>query len=512
MSWLTGLRDPWTDEAMALELDSEGRIARIARLTDGAFPSRGASECTDLRGQYVLPGFIDSHCHILPMGLDFQKLHLGACTSPDEVLDAVRQRHADLPGNEWLHAVHYDQTKFASGEHLHRSQLDAISPDRPILLRHVNGHASVANTAALVAAGVTPATEDPKGGTFVRDASGELTGVLLERAHEAVTQSAPEPTLSQMVEAILEAGVRMSQLGITAATDMMTGRWNLARELEAYHLAAEQGCRVRLRMYVQWATRLGPRGLAEDRWSELISAMKPELCAVLGLKIFADGAIGSATAAVYEPFPDGSLGTLIYEPDRLNQMVLQAAEAGYAVAIHSIGDRSTDLVMDAFAATSDPTRHRLEHAMILSDAQLDRLRQLDCRVTMQPEFLLRFGHSYQRQLGPERAYRLKRMRSVLDAGLRLSLSSDRPIVAGDPWDGIRSAVQRPEGFDPAEALTWAEAVGGYTRAGAEANDDAGTQGELAPGCWADFQLYAENPLQRPSHPQQVWRAGKRITS
>lgn len=436
------------------------RNGRVAESSDGPM--------IDLAGANLIPAFIDAHCHILPTGLDLQKLHLGACSTHDEVLDAVRQRHQELPEGAWLLAVHYDQTKY-SGIHLHKDQLDAISSDRPILLRHVNGHASVANSATLQAAKVTDATPDPKGGTYVKDASGRLTGVLLERAHEFVTAAAPSPTTEEMVDAIMAAGEAMASYGVTCATDMMTGRYDLARELEAYRLAAERGCAIRTRLCIQWAELFGPRAKPVD---ELIAALDGERCRVWGAKIFADGAIGSATAAVYEPYvSEGGTGQLIYAPEKLMQMVRTAHEAGWRIAIHTIGDRSTDLVMDAYEALDEPARHRIEHAMILSDAQIDRMLKLGVHCTMQPEFLARFGHSYRHHLGAERASRLKRFRSVKDAGIPLSFNSDRPIVAGDPWLACAAASNRPEGYDPAENLTYAEALEAYTVMGAVANND-----------------------------------------
>jgi predicted amidohydrolase YtcJ len=475
-----------------------------------------ANETIDLNGRYMLPGFIDAHCHVLPTGLDLQKLALGHCSTPAEVLDAVRDRLAKVPEDKWLLAVHYDQTKFPGGEHLTLNDLDLISERVPILVRHVNGHASVANSAALKAAGVTEATPDPSGGAFRRDASGRLDGVLLETAHERVTHAAPEPTLEEMVDAILRASEKMHLLGITCASDMMTGRFDLLRELEAYRLAAELGCKVRTRLYLQWSPLFGPKAAERREVDALIDQLQADTCRVAGAKIFADGAIGSATAAIYGSYtgqpalgpilsrharsaaatgPAGSQisGQLIYAPDRLKSMVRVAAEGGYQVAIHSIGDYATDLVMDAYEAVDNPSRHRIEHAMLLSNAQIERMAHLGCFCTMQPEFLMRFGHSYKRQLGPERTLSLNRSRSVVDASIPLSLSSDRPIVGGDPWDGIMTAVNRPDGFDPAESITREEAVLAYTREGARVNEDE-SMGELLPGQLADFQLYGKDPM------------------
>ena len=475
---------------------------------DGKFVSGGDGEVVDLAGKYVMPGFVDAHCHILPTGLDLLKLHLGKCQTKEQVLDAVRDEVGK--GEGWLHAVHYDQTKFADAKHLSKDDLDAISTSRPILLRHSNGHASVANSAALIWASVDESTPDPAGGEYVRDASGRLTGVLLERAHEHVTDSAPRPTTEEMTLAILAAADKMSALGITAATDMMTGRWHLADEIDAYEAAANRGAKIRFRLCMQWARVFGPRGMGADAVRERLASLEESQVRPIGIKIFADGAIGSASAAIHGTFlTTGGNGQLIYAPDRLNAMVREAHEAGFAVATHAIGDRAVDLVMDAYEATGQPDRHRVEHAMILSDAQIDRLKRLGLHVTMQPEFLVRFGHAYRKQLPPETASRIKRFRSVLDAGIPLSFSSDRPIVPGNPWDGITCAVARPEGFDDSENIGLQKAIDLYTRQGALANGEPRSMGEITPGAWADFQVYDRLPAPISS-PSAVYKGGVQV--
>ena len=487
----TNLLFALTGETQSI-LVEDGRV--VARGADVSAPADVPR--TDHRGRRIVPAFVDAHCHVLPTGLDLLKLHLGPATKGEEALDLVRQRHSEQPEG-WLHAVHYDQNKY--GAHLTRHDLDAISDARPILLRHVNGHASVANSAALRAAGVDRDTPDPSGGEYVRDADGP-NGVLLEDAHEHVTNAAPGPTLEEMVEAILRAGASMRAFGIDCASDMMTGRFDLPMELEAYRLAAERGCEVDLRLYLQWRPFLGPKAISREALEPYLRLQNPK---IVGSKLFADGAFGSATAAIYgeyssaepvgKPFspratPTGKPGTsgqLIYRPERLNEMVRLSAEAGFPVAVHAIGDYAVDLVLDAFEA-APLSGHRLEHAMILSDAQIERIARLGIPVTMQPEFLMRLGHVYRRQLGPERTARLKRARSLVDAGIPLSFSSDRPIVAGDPRDGIRTAVHRPAGFDPAEDVTWEESVRSYTVEGSRVNGDGDLYGSLEPGSRAHW--------------------------
>lgn len=442
----------------------------------------------DLQGKLVLPAFIESHAHVLPEGLDLLKLNLRSCASPEDVLQAVRE---EIPnGDGWLHAVQYDQTKFPGAIHLNRTQLDAISTDRPILLRHSNGHASVANSKALEIAGVTNSTSDPRGGTYVRDESGELTGVLLERAHDHVTNSAPMPTEDEMVEAILRAGEAMARDGIVLATDMMTGRWDLDRELRAYDRAANAGCKVRLRLYVQWSTVLGSQGIGPAAFRERIALINRDEIEISGLKIFSDGAIGAATAAIHGKYATtGKDGQLIYAPSELARRVKLASDEGFNLAVHAIGDRAVDHVLDAFEATGRAQDHRLEHAMILSDAQIARIKALDVPLSMQPEFLTQFGHAYRVQI-PELAPMLKRIKSVLAAGIRLTFSSDRPIVKGAPLDGVWSAVVRPDGFDPSEAIDLATALSLYS-----------------PGS-TDWMVF-DQPLESRPKPCMVFRDGVR---
>jgi len=493
----------------------DGQVQEM-RVENGRVVERGASvsegETFDLGGRILLPAFIDSHCHILPTGLDLADLHLGACQTREEVLEAVFARHRDLKEGEWLMAVHYDQTKYPDARHLTRDELDGISDARPILLRHSNGHAGVANSAALRAAGVGEDSDDPRGGTFVRDGSGRLTGVLLETALERVDGASPKPTVEEMSQAILAAGERMSALGIACASDMMTGFLDLEEELTAYRQAAERGCPIRLRLYLQWSTVFGKRAVSRDVLEDFTRQISPDLARIAGIKIFADGAIGSATAAIYGAFETtGGDGQLIYAPERLKEMVRVADEAGYSISIHSIGDRSTDLVMDAFEVCSDPTRHRIEHVMMLSDAQIARLKRIGCHATMQPEFLLRFPHGYKRQLPDAQFRMLERFQSVHRAGIPLSFSSDRPIVPGDPWDGILTAENRPEGFDPAENLPRRDGFLAYTQAAAAANGDAGQMGTLAPGELADFCLYDEDPFAAERlRVAQLYRSGEPV--
>lgn len=469
------------------------------RVADQPLSEGQADEVVDCHGAWLMPAFVDCHCHILPAGLDMQRLDLSGCTTREEVLRLVRD--AATLGEGWLLAVQYDQTRFDDGVHITAQELDGVTHGRPTVLRHSSGHAAVANSAALREAGVGVSTHDPPGGTIVRDETGTPLGALLENAMDLVYRVVPPPTLAESVDAIHAVAKSMRALGITCATDMATGSRGLSEEVEAYRRASEGGCAIRLRTFVVWGRVFGKHGQPDFH-------LEPTpMLRNLGVKLFADGAIGAGTAAMTEEYATGGVGMLIYEPDDLRERVRVAHEAGHVVAVHSIGDRCTDIVLDAIEATGGAARHRVEHAMVLRDDQIERIRRLSTRVTLQPEFLLRFGHAYFKQLGEQRASKLKRARSLADAGVAIGLSSDRPIVPGDPWDGIRSAVSRPAGFDEGEAITPEEAIQMYTLGAAQLNDEPDL-GSLASGEWADFQLYERDPKQLDVQPAVTYLAGE----
>ena len=493
--------------------DREGKALEFV-VVDGRFAAinepLACENEVDLNGGTVLPGFIDAHCHILPMGFEGGRLNLDGLDTHEQILEAIADRVAQSQHGEWVDCTYYDQNRLPGGEHIKLRDLDEVAPDNPVFIRHVARHSGVANSCALQAASVGHQTEDPPGGTFVRSDSGELTGVLLETAYEHMVDSMPRPGLEEMIQACMTASEEMSQLGITAASDMMTGFRDLEMELQAYHIAASRGAKTRYRLYLQWSTVFGPRALAPARLQGLIDQMDSRRCKVAGIKIFADGAIGSATAATYKEFKSGGTGKLIYNPERLSNMVKVATDAGWPVAVHAIGDRAVDHVLDAFEASGAPSRHRLEHAMILSDAQIARIADTGCHVTFQPEFLSRLTEAYQAQLPDDVFPMLKRAASCQKAGIPLSFNSDRPIVGGEPWLGIEAAVQR-EGYDKSEVVEEQDAFDYYTKGGAEANDDEENQGRIQPGFEADFQVYEGNPLNGGTkNLSSVWVGGAQM--
>lgn len=447
----------------------------------------------NLNGHYVFPGFIDSHSHILHTGLQLQKTDLFNCQNKQELLQKILEEAQQSPKTEWVILKNYDPSLLEAKDHLTQQDLDQIDPYKPILIQHSSGHAGVASSRALALA---PSVK-------------HIQGYLVEKEYEKVYSKEPIPSLEKMIKSILAAGAKMSQLGITCATEMMAGYYDLEQELLAYHLASKRGSPIRVRLFLEWNKIFGPEAISEGRLRELMDQMDQDLCKVVGIKLFADGALGTKTAAVNEEYIGGGYGHLLYEPDIFKEKVKTAHQAGWPIAVHSIGDRATGMVLEAFSELDDATSHRIEHVMILSDAQIKKMARLGCSCTLQPEFLSHFAESYQKNIGKKRTAKLKRFRSILDSGIKISLSSDRPFSPGNPWDAIHIASHRPQGFDPSENISLQEALVAYTKSPAALHHEEDLFGKLKPGYFADLQIYAEDPLtSHASLPLTTFLGGK----
>ena len=463
-----------------------------------------ADDEVDLEGGWLMPAFVDCHCHIMPSGFNLMRLDLRACLTREEMLGCVQDVHEEMTPGNWLLATHYDQNRFEDGVHLSAKEIDTVVSDRPVILRHSSGHACVINSKAMEIAGISLDSDNPRGGEIVRDPDGEPSGVLLENAMELAYRAVPKPTREEMAEAIIAAATSMSHFGIASAADMMTGHLGIEDEIWAYKTAAERGAPLRMRLYVQWSEVFRNKVSLAEIAAEL-APVPEELVAVRGVKLFADGAIGAGTAAMYADYLTGGNGSFIYPPEELERRVGLADEAGYPIAIHSIGDRCTDLVLSCYEKTKDPSKHRIEHVMVLSDEQIAQIKSLGVKVTLQPEFLSDFAHTYKRQLGEERYKKLKRTKSLDSSDIRIGFSSDRPIVPGNPWTGIRIASDRGD-----EGVSTDRGIELYTFGAAEVNDDGAAFGRLNIRHFADFQVYDRDPRDPEAQLVGVWMGGAKV--
>ena len=490
-------------------LDSKDRVVQAMLVEDGLVKALGGRD--ELKGQYpgakavsldggaIIPAFNDCHAHIINVGLNLARPDLRQCASVAEIQDTLRAWAAQNPQAEWIFGRAYDQNNLAEGRHITRQELDQTSDGRPIYLYHLSGHAGVTSSLALEAAGITDDTPDPPDGVIVRDEAGHATGLLLEEAMLMAKNAMPQPSQEAMTQAIYNAGVFFAERGILAASDAYTGKvYGMEAEWRAYAGALERGSKVRttLMVHVEAAMK---EGWMERSGVEL-PATHPEL-RLGAMKIMADGALSSRTAAMHDPFEDqDTTGILIYPPEELVDLIVKSHVGGWQVAVHGIGDRAIDICLDGVEkgqslAPRDDARHRIEHCMVMTPAIMDRLQALKVYACAQPEFMYWLAHAYKKGLGA-RAENLMPYRSWMNRGIPQCYGSDQPVTPGDPIVGWRAAVDR-KGRDgtvlgPDECLDPITALKFFTQGSAEATFDTEI-GTLEPGKQARFVLLNLKP-------------------
>jgi len=495
------------DRAIAI---ADGRIVAIASQSEAESLTRPGARVYDLAGRALAPGFQDAHMHVLPFGVFARQADLSPAagvTSPTALAAALRAWIEERPSSPWVLGNRYDQNAFPEGRHPTRHDLDRAAPTRPAFVLQTSAHAGVANTAALRLAGVNRSTPDPEGGRIERDASGEPTGVLIESATGLVTRHIPRPTRAEMVEALQTAHELLLRRGVTSACDMLLGWYDLEDELAAYCEASASGRAVRTTL-CPGASRFGgpetlpPRGpFARDAGLDCDDGTVR-----LGpVKLFADGALTTRTAALREPYADGSgSGMLLIEREELSQWVAVARQTGWAVAVHAIGDRAIEATVDALQSAPARPGHapdRIEHAMVIDSILTSRARALGVTLVLQPEFIARLGEGYVRALGEDRASRLAPVAELLQAGVNVAFGSDCPVVPGDPLEGVRAALRRttPSGrrLGATQCIELSDALNAYTWAAARAAGDERDTGRLATGVRADL-VVLEGDLHDPT--------------
>ncbi len=497
--WTGSARRPWADAVVVRgdRLALVGGSAEARKLAAGAPGAR----VVDARGQMLVPGFTDAHVHFVDGGFRLASVQLRDAHTPEEFAARIRAFAATVPKGTWIQGGDWDHEQWG-GRLPERAWVDSVTPDHPVWVNRLDGHMALANSAALRAAGVTGATADVEGGTLVRDASGQPTGVLKDNAMALVDRVVPPPSPAQADRAVDAAMRYVAAQGVTSVHSM--GTWE---DLAAYERARAAG-RMRTRVYAAvplatWARlrdtvaawrgagRALPGGLAGDRWLQ-----------IGGLKGFVDGSLGSHTAAMLAPFTDapGDRGLFVTPPESLYAWTRAADGAGLQVMVHAIGDRAIRTQLDVYqrvAAEHGPRdrRWRLEHAQHFDPADVPRLAPLGVVASMQPYHAIDDGRWADRVIGPDRARLTYAFRALLDAGARLAFGSDWFVAPPTPLEGIFAAVTRrtldgrhPDGWVPAQRITVDEALRAYTAGGAHAGFAEGELGTLEAGKLADFVL------------------------
>jgi len=490
---------------------SGGTIREVgpAEQLRGAHPG---AKIVDASGTTILPGLTDAHGHLYGLGLSLDIVSLVETTSYDEVIARVRERAERAGPGEWIEGRGWDQNDWPVKEFPTAAALDAAVPDKPVWLRRIDGHAGLANSAAMRAAGVTRDSKDPAGGKILRDASGNPTGVFVDEAMELVDRAVPPPTTAQLKERVLAAAQAIAATGLTEMHDagIDGSTINAVQELIDEN-------RFPIRVYAM----LGDNAPLLATWF----AQKPLVgyggrLTVRAVKLYADGALGSRGAALLAPYSDdpGNSGLMIATPEHMEDVARRAKAAGFQVNAHAIGDRGVRNVIDAYAKAGigPADRYRIEHLQVIAPPDVPRLVQHGIIASMQPTHATSDMYWAEARLGPERVKGAYAWRTILNAGGRLALGSDFPVELVNPFLGIHAAVTRQDqkgwptgGWYPAEALTLKEAIRGFTLDAAHAAFEEKTRGTIEVGKLADLTIVEGDLYATPA--TELFKAKVRYT-
>jgi predicted amidohydrolase YtcJ len=476
----TGGQQPWRGDLVV----KDGRIE-----PPGSKAPAGAV-VRDLKRAFLMPGLQDAHGHLLGLGQAQEEVDLVGCRSYQEVLERVRQRAAVTAKGEWVIGRGWDQNDWPVQAMPHHRDLSAAVPDHPVWLVRIDGHAALANAAAMAAAGLRRGAEAPAGGEVLLDESGEPTGVLVDRAMALV--SVPEPSPAAVERRMLAAQQVCFALGLTCVHDAGVSG-SVARLVEDLHADGRWRLRVHLMLSADQRAEIerGPRATADG------------LVQIRAVKAYADGALGSRGALLLEPYSDRPQSRGLPMLGGLKELAQLCADKGMQLCVHAIGDGANRKVLDVFAATSFAAdgraraRFRIEHCQIVHPEDRRRFVELAVLPSMQPTHLTSDMPWAAQRLGPDRVLTAYAWRQFLDLGLRVAFGSDFPVESPDPRKGLYAATTTrggPNGdsLRPDQALTREEALRGFTRFAAYAMFAEEQLGAIEPGMRADFTVFGRD--------------------
>ena len=485
--WTGNPQRPWA-EAIAVRGDriaAVGSSAEIRKLT-------GASaRVIDAHGQMLVPGFNDSHVHIISAGRGLSSVKLRDASTPAEFIARIKAYAKTIPKGAWITDGDWDHTLWG-GELPTRQWIDSVTPDNPVWVARLDGHMSLANSLALAAAHVTKATKEVDGGVIERDAKGEPTGLLKDNAQGLVDDSMPDPPEAVADRAFDAAMHFLAERGVTSAQNM--GTWYDLAIFERAHKAGRMITRmyavVPLATWEQLRDTVAARGHG-DEWVR-----------IGGLKGFVDGSLGSHTAAMLQPFSDApsDSGLLVTSPESLYARTSGADKAGLNVMVHAIGDRAIRIQLDNYERVEredgpKDRRFRIEHAQHIAPSDMPRFAKLGVIASMQPYHEMDDGRWAEPIIGHERSKTTYAFKSILESGARLAFGSDWSVAPPTPIEGIYGAVTRetldgkhPGGWIPEQKISVEDALRAYTSGAAYASFEEKIKGTLASDKLADFVL------------------------
>ncbi|MBT8078273.1 MAG: amidohydrolase [Gammaproteobacteria bacterium] len=483
------------------------------------------TEVMDLAGSTVLPGFHDMHVHPVFGGMLYSGADHTNCTIEqglplDRLLETLAECVKRVSDDEWVTGGQWDA--IALGEVPHRSHLDSVTGNIPVLINDTSGHSAWANSRALAIAGISGETADPPGGIIERDGNGEPTGVLREAGIGMVRQHVPRPTQEIVRQALQWSLDVMLANGITSFTEASNGFVaGAARELDVYNAIADEGL---LKHRVRICLNLGADNwMPEERDTESLIENRNEYVrdrlALDCIKIFLDGVpTDSHTAAMLEPYADtvegrddeaSRYGMLLAEQDFTNDAVTRFDKEGMTVKFHAAGDAAVRAGLDAIEAAREANgmggpRHDVGHATFIAKDDISRAKPINATFELSPYLFSPspINDDITKAVGEERIFRVWPFREAIDAGALVVAGSDWAVVPSvNPWLAVEAMVTREEAggsersFGKPQAITIAEAIDIFTKNAAQHMGNEDRLGILASGYLADLIVVDQNPYE-----------------
>jgi len=492
--------DTRAPQAKALAVKN-GRLAAVG--DDVSAHIGPKTKVIDAKGAAVIPGLIDSHVHLAGLGFQLETFDLRSVKSIDEVAEIVRKAAAARKPGEWVLGRSWDQTNWG-GKFPTADPLTNAAPNHPVSLNRVDGHAIWVNRKALELAKITKATPDPSGGKIERDASGEPTGVLIDRAMGLVTRVIPAASAETLKRRLALAAQECARLGMTTVHDAGIDPQTLA----AYRALLKEN-QLPVRIYAM----IGGEG---RMWREFLDR-GPEIndrLTVRSIKLMADGAMGSRGAAFFQPYADdpGNSGLTMLKQEDIERVARDAVKKGFQVNTHAIGDRAVRITLDGYAkaleGVDDNRRFRVEHAQVVSLPDFALFKKWNVIASIQSTHATSDMRWAEKRLGPDRVLGAYAPQRFLKAGVVVTNGSDFPVEDPNPMFGLYAAITRqdaagfPEGgWYPDQKLTREQALYSWTYAGAFAAFEEKSKGSLTPGKLADFLILSDDIMQ--VEPKQI---------
>ncbi len=445
------------------------------------------TKTVNLHGRVVLPGFCDSHIHLLSYGTLLQTLDLSRTRSIEDMKKLVSNASRQKRKNQWVLGRGWDDEKLLEHRYPDKHDLDQVTSN-PVFLKRVCGHVAVANSKALLLAHVDSDTPDPDGGVIVKDSKGKPNGVLREHAIELVEKEVPL-LVDETRRALVLASRKLAKLGITSLHCIVSDLNELV-ELRRLKRNGEILQSIYAVVPLRLLDQLLDLGITTERNGDGFR--------IGGLKLFLDGSLGARTAALNTAYNDdpGSRGMLTMNHRNLERLARKATEAGFQLCIHAIGDRAVELALDVLRSIGSRNcrrlRHRIEHASVATEDSILKMKRLGIIASVQPRFIYSDSWAKER-LGLVRVQYLYPFASLNRAGIVTAAGSDCPVEDPNPFEGVWSAVARP-GLDQSEALTVSQAIASYSRNAAYASFCEEDRGSLTPGKVADMIVVDRDPF------------------